>query len=282
MSRYNMKHFRVTIGVLVVILATFIFAAISLQSSYGTTLCPEGEHVYEVTIIKLATETEEGLRQYTCTVCGHTYEEVIPPRGHVWQPWVVDKEPTCTMAGVRHRTCVKDPSNPHSEKEEIPALGHDYKLSKRVNSTVDTEGFEEYKCSRCGDTYTVSLPKLIAPIEENKEPEKTPPAPPVAGSENENGGSSGEGSSGTAGEGAGSESPSGETTPIEGTEGQGGQGFLGLGIDVNVYDVVFVGAIGASSAGFTLLILPFVAVLQWGSRKKKEINLRRAGGQNVA
>lgn len=35
------------------------------------------EHIYKSTIIREATYTEEGLRKYTCSVCGHSYSETI-------------------------------------------------------------------------------------------------------------------------------------------------------------------------------------------------------------
>ena len=46
------------------------------------------------------TETEDGLRTYTCSVCGDTFTEVIPALGdgthlHTYDEGIVTKEATC-------------------------------------------------------------------------------------------------------------------------------------------------------------------------------------------
>lgn len=51
--------------------------------------------------------------------------------------------------------CVK-----HSYKTEIPKLGHDYKLTKTVDATCTEDGYYEYTCTRCGDSYQIPIEKL--------------------------------------------------------------------------------------------------------------------------
>ena len=65
--------------------------------------------------------TQNGKAVYTCSVCGHSYEETISATGHSW------KEATCTTP----KTCTKCGAT------EGNALGHNY-----VNGT----------CSRCGES----------------------------------------------------------------------------------------------------------------------------------
>ena len=52
-------------------------------------------------ITKEATETENGIRTYTCSVCGHTKTETIPATGHEhnYGTLVARVEPTCNTAG---------------------------------------------------------------------------------------------------------------------------------------------------------------------------------------
>ena len=47
-----------------------------------------------------------------------------------------------------------------SYKTEIPKLGHDYKLSKTVDATCTKDGYYEYTCTRCGDSYQTPIEKL--------------------------------------------------------------------------------------------------------------------------
>ena len=52
-----------------------------------------------------ATCEEDGLKVWTCTVCGETKEETIPATGHTWGAWVVIKEVTDEEDGLEERVC---------------------------------------------------------------------------------------------------------------------------------------------------------------------------------
>ena len=70
----------------------------------------------------------------------------------------VTNEPTCTTDGLRTYTC----SCGDSYTESIPALDHDY-VSNKVRVRMNYDGYTEYVCSRCGDSYkdnTVYKPEL--------------------------------------------------------------------------------------------------------------------------
>ncbi len=63
-------------------------------------------------------------------------------------------EASCTESGKRETVvkCACGHEMSHTT-EELPALGHSYK-SSTVNPTCLEDGYIEYKCERCGDTYT--------------------------------------------------------------------------------------------------------------------------------
>ena len=56
-------------------------------------------------IEKEATCTEAGVKVYTCTVCGDTKKEEIPATGHVWDEGKVTTEATTEAEGVKTYTC---------------------------------------------------------------------------------------------------------------------------------------------------------------------------------
>ena len=80
------------------------------------------EHQWNSGVVtKAATCEAEGVRTYTCTVCGDTKTEAIAATGHDWGAWTVTKQPTRTQPGEKQRVCKNDPS--HVEKETIPPTG---------------------------------------------------------------------------------------------------------------------------------------------------------------
>ncbi len=68
----------------------------------------------------------------------------------------VTKQPTCTETG---ELTIKY-SDGHAETQELPALGHQYELSETVDPTCGIEGYNEYTCTRCGDSYRETIPAL--------------------------------------------------------------------------------------------------------------------------
>ena len=91
------------------------------KTATGTTIAAFG-HNYTSEVTKESTTTEEGVRTYTCTICGDSYTEVIPKlptedHEHSYTAQVT-KEPTATEPGVRTYTC----SCGDSYTEVIPKL----------------------------------------------------------------------------------------------------------------------------------------------------------------
>ena len=90
----------------------------------------------------------------TRSSCEHTAGEILYTGSG-------EKLPTCTEAGIGHRECTKC----HAVIESgitLPATGHDYNEGEVTKGPTEaSEGEKTYTCSRCGDTYTESIPKKI-------------------------------------------------------------------------------------------------------------------------
>lgn len=92
------------------------------------------EHVYTSTVDREPTCTDPGLRTYTCTVCDHTYTELIDPLEHDWvvtghvDP-VLDEEGNVLEEGYDELTCSrceaesKDYGDGPKEEDIFDALG---------------------------------------------------------------------------------------------------------------------------------------------------------------
>lgn len=99
-----------------------------------------------------ATDTTDGIRTYTCTVCGQTREETINKEGgsssehvHQWSSeYVTDYVPTCEYAGRKSIHCVGCDAVQEGSETEIPALGH-------TGGTATCSA--KAKCARCGMDY---------------------------------------------------------------------------------------------------------------------------------
>lgn len=123
-SRQGINLNRRFIGRAAMLLLVFVLIISSCGVIVYADECSEGgEHEFEVELIKQATNTEDGLRKYTCTKCGYTYDEVIENFGHVWTEWRVVIAPTCDTTGIEERNCTKCPD---VEQRSVGSLSHDW------------------------------------------------------------------------------------------------------------------------------------------------------------
>ncbi|MCI7813974.1 MAG: fibronectin type III domain-containing protein [Robinsoniella sp.] len=113
-------------------------------------------HKYTSKITKAATCTTDGVRTYTCSLCGKSYTETIKKTGHNYTS-TVTKAATCTTDGVRTYTCSRCKG---TYTETIPKTGHNY-TTKVVAPTYEAEGYTLHSCTKCSysykDTYRAKL-----------------------------------------------------------------------------------------------------------------------------
>ena len=88
-----------------------------------------------------STCTTKGHTEYdTCSRCDYSNYEEIPSLGHKYSDWIIDKDPTCLTAGIKHKECTV--CHETLETETIEKLGHNY---------IDG------KCTNCGTKYGFSI-----------------------------------------------------------------------------------------------------------------------------
>lgn len=103
-------------------------------------------------ITKEATETEEGIKTYTCSICGDTKTEAIPKKDHTWDEGKVTKKATCTEDGLKVYTCRVCAE---TKEEVLKATGHQHtELRNEKKATCTEEGYT-------GDTYCTDCGELI-------------------------------------------------------------------------------------------------------------------------
>ena len=97
-------------------------------------------------ITKEATETEEGVKTYTCKTCGETKTEKIPVASHHWDQGTITKKATCTENGEKTYHCTDADCN-KTYVETIPATGHQHtEIKDKKAATCEKDGYS-------GDTY---------------------------------------------------------------------------------------------------------------------------------
>ena len=107
-------------------------------------------------VTKPATETETGVKTFTCTRCGETRTETMPVIPHVHSYKDVVTAPTCTEKGYTTHTCACGDSYVDTYTD---ALGHAWdegKVTKEATET--TQGSMTYTCTRCPATKRDILP----------------------------------------------------------------------------------------------------------------------------
>ena len=117
------------------------------------------QHVWDNgKVTKEPTETETGVKTFTCTRCGETKTETIPKLTHEHSYKAVVTAPTCTEKGYTTHTCACGDSYVDTYTD---ALGHAWDNGKVTKEPTETEtGVKTFTCTRCGETKTETIPKL--------------------------------------------------------------------------------------------------------------------------
>ena len=120
-------------------------------------------HIWDAGVVtREATERENGICTYTCTLCGDTKEEIIPalPHKHSYDAVVI--APTCTTKGYTTHTCSCGDSYVDTYTD---ALGHAWDSGTVTKQPTETEtGIRTYACTRCGETKTESIPVVSVDV----------------------------------------------------------------------------------------------------------------------
>lgn len=133
---------------------------------------PAAGHKYSVQITE-PTETEDGYKTYTCSVCGHSYTEPYgTANGHTHKyTETITKEAACENEGIKTYTCENCSD---SYTEPIPAAGHNW--SDWITDIAAAEGMEgkrHRECLSCGSVMELAIDALpVTPIV--PEPEAAP------------------------------------------------------------------------------------------------------------
>ena len=115
-----------------------------------------GHDMEGATMTKEPSCSEEGLMTDKCKRCSRTVTETVPALGHDLDVAVIPA--TCVEGGFTRSTCKR--CNYVSEDNNIPALGHDKKISNAIPPTCVYEGYHVYTCARCGIEDREKLPAL--------------------------------------------------------------------------------------------------------------------------
>ena len=121
------------------------------------------QHVWDNgKVTKEPTETETGVKTFTCTRCGETKTEVIPALSHEHSYKAVVTAPTCTEKGYTTHTCSCGDSYVDTY---VDALGHSWDSGTVTKQPTATEtGVRTYTCTRCHETKTESIPVVSVDV----------------------------------------------------------------------------------------------------------------------
>ncbi len=104
-------------------------------------------HSYKPAVTE-PTCAKQGYTTHTCH-CGDSYvDSYTEALGHKESDWIIDKAPTCTEAGLKHKECTV--CHEELETEAIKANGHDYgEWTETLAPTCTKEGEERRDCVNC-------------------------------------------------------------------------------------------------------------------------------------
>ncbi len=108
-------------------------------------------HNYVCNEISVQSCTVDGVREYTCAYCAHTYTETDEKLGHNPGDFVVEAA-TCTADGVQYKTCQR--CGVETEREVLAAHGHEIAAWEVTEPTCTEKGEKRavVACAHCGET----------------------------------------------------------------------------------------------------------------------------------
>lgn len=140
-------------------------AATCLTGGYSTFTCSRCNDTYtDNETPSLGHAYEDKREEPTCVKAGRTYKECarcknvkdedeIPALGHDYE--TITTPATCTANGEQHEKCRR--CNEETTGTTIPVTGHNWVETSRVEATAESDGYVEYKCSKCEETKSETL-----------------------------------------------------------------------------------------------------------------------------
>lgn len=123
-------------------------------TDFTLSICEEHEHIGAWHINVNPTCLNDGMEEFTCTICGYPEEREIEALGHTYSDsgWECTIEPTCTDPGERMRLCER--CNEYPEYDTVEALGHLYDDGVLLKTaSVISIGQHKFTCKLCGDSF---------------------------------------------------------------------------------------------------------------------------------
>ena len=119
--------------------------------SCGTSLC--AEHDYDEGVVSLEPTCEDdGVKTYTCSVCGDIKTETLDALGHAWDNGVISTPATCVSVGEKTYTCANDNSHTKTEEIAIDETAHAYNEGVVTTpATCVSVGEKTYTCTLNGE-----------------------------------------------------------------------------------------------------------------------------------
>ncbi len=108
-------------------------------------------HKYKLIEIVSATCMNDGKKVYECTICGVTEAEILNKLSHSYSDeYTVDREPTCSVRGLKSRHCVYEDCTAYADVQYIDKTEHTEKIIEGTPATCQKEGTtEKVICGKC-------------------------------------------------------------------------------------------------------------------------------------
>ena len=128
----------------------------TLENSSGS-LCANGHKSSDWIVISESTCEKSGSAHKICTVCNVELEiKSLELKNHS-EVKLYGTQSTCTTTGLTDGVKCSSCNKVLKEQIIIPALEHSYVITNTVNPTKDQDGYIEYTCTSCNESYKKTL-----------------------------------------------------------------------------------------------------------------------------